>query len=143
MYQRKYVKDVLSRFQMLECKPIVVSVEGKVGLIDKEAENPVDPTLFRQMVGCLRFICHSRPEISYDAGVISRHMANPRQSYMIAAKRIMRYLKGTMNFGILFPNQKEVNESCFVGYLDSDWFGDKEDRKSTYRCVFSIFGAPV
>ncbi|CAL0313725.1 unnamed protein product [Lupinus luteus] len=70
-------------------------------------------------------------------------MTNPNQSHMIAAKRIMRYLKGTMNHGIMFPNQTEVSEPCFVGYSDSDWCGDKEDRESTSGYVFSMFGAPI
>ncbi|XP_019438963.1 PREDICTED: uncharacterized protein LOC109344664 [Lupinus angustifolius] len=128
---------------MLDCKPVIGPIEGKVGSNDSATKKPIDPTLYRHIVGCLRFICHSRPEITYDAGVISRHMANPKQSHIIAAKRIMRYLKGTMNYGIMFPNQIEESESYFVGYSDSYWCGDKEDRKSTSGYVFFMFGALV
>ncbi|XP_019438962.1 PREDICTED: uncharacterized protein LOC109344663 [Lupinus angustifolius] len=121
MHQKKYISDVLSRFQMLDYKPVIGPVEGKVGSNDSATEKPIDPTLYRHIVGCLRFICQSRLEITYVAGVINRHMANPKQSHIIAAKRIMRYLKGTMNYGIMFPNQIEESESYFVGYSNSNW----------------------
>ncbi|XP_019431328.1 PREDICTED: uncharacterized protein LOC109338522 [Lupinus angustifolius] len=134
MHQRKYIVDVLNRFQMLE---------GKVGSSESTTEKLIDPTLYGQIVGCLGFIWHFKHEISYATRVISRNMANPKQSQMIAAKRIMRYLKGTMNYGIQFPNQKEKGKSCFIGYSYSDWCGDKEDRKSTSGYVFFMFGTPV
>ncbi|XP_019447250.1 PREDICTED: uncharacterized protein LOC109350471 [Lupinus angustifolius] len=143
MYQGKYIANILKRFHMSDCKLVTVPIEGKLGLNDAEIENPTGPTLYRQIVGCLRFICHSRPEIGYGVGVINMHMANPKLSHMIVAKRILRYLKGTLHFGILFPNQRAKTESCFVGYSDSDWCGDKEDRKSTSGYVFFIFDAPI
>ncbi|XP_019435314.1 PREDICTED: uncharacterized protein LOC109341799 [Lupinus angustifolius] len=143
MHQRKYITDVLERFQMMNCKPASVLVEGNQKPSEVEPEMLADATLYRQMVGCLRFICHSRPEITYGVGVISKYMASPTQSHMVAAKRILRYLKGTSNYGVLFPNQNQKCESSFVGFSDSDWCGDKEDRRSTSGYVFTIFGAPV
>ncbi|XP_057435865.1 secreted RxLR effector protein 161-like [Lotus japonicus] len=95
------------------------------------------------MVGSLRFICHTRPEISYSVGLVSRFMSEPRHPHLIAAKRILRYLKGTLSFGILFPFQDEKVGLQLVAYSDSDWCGDLVDRKSTMGYIFTFAGAPI
>ncbi|XP_019416380.1 PREDICTED: uncharacterized protein LOC109327666 [Lupinus angustifolius] len=120
MHQRKYTNDVLERFQIQNCKPASTPVEANMKINETSLENHADTTLYRQIVGCLRFICHSRPEITYVVGVISKYMAKPTQAHMIAAKRILRYLKGTLCYGVLFPNQRQKCESEFVGYSNSD-----------------------
>jgi len=98
----------------------------------------VDPTNFRQMVGYLRYLCNSRPDICYSVSVISKFMHDLRKSHLIASKRILRYIKGTMEFGFLFPDgsRSEVNE--IIGYSDSDWYGDLTDRRSTSGYVFKF-----
>lgn len=104
---------------------------------------PVDGTLFKQIVGSLRYLCCSRPEISYGVGLISKFMEDPKETHFLAAKRILRYIKGTLDHGVLFP-KKAYNVKCEVtGYVDSDWSGDKDDRKSTTGYVFLCGDAPV
>src|ERR1044072_6362112 len=98
MHQNKYMTEVLKRFNMAQCNPVNVPVETNLKLEAFEKEASVNETLFRQLVGCLRFICHSRPEIAYGVGLVSRFMANPKQSHLIAAKRILRYIKGTLSY---------------------------------------------
>ncbi|XP_019465422.1 PREDICTED: uncharacterized protein LOC109363626 [Lupinus angustifolius] len=143
IHQRKYTTYVLDRLQMLSCKPALVLVEGNLKLSETGFEFFAYATLYRQIVGCLRFICHSRPETTYGVGMISKHIANSTQSHMIAAKRIRRYLKGTLCYGVLFPNQKQNCESVFVGCSDLDWCRDKKDKRSTLGYLFTIFGAPI
>lgn len=87
MHQKKYVSEILKRFNMIDCNPVTVPVEGNLKLEFSENEASVDATLFRQLVGCLRFICHSRPEISYGVGLVSRFLAQPKQSHLAAARR--------------------------------------------------------
>ncbi|XP_019431509.1 PREDICTED: uncharacterized protein LOC109338677 [Lupinus angustifolius] len=128
---------------MQNCNPVMIPAEGSMKQDDSTTQKSVDATLFRQMVGCLRFVCHSRPELAYSTRVISRHMANPNQAHMTVAKKIMRYLKGTLSYGILFPNQRKEEKLQLVRYSDSDWCGDKEDRRSTSRYTFFISGAPI
>ena len=89
---------------MDQCHKVDTPVEGNLKLDTDDHEASVDATLFRQLVECLRFVCHSRPEISYGVGLVSRFMSNPKQSHLAAAKRILRYLKGTLDYGILFPH---------------------------------------
>jgi hypothetical protein len=76
--------------------------------------------MFRQIVGSLRYLCNNRPDICYSVSVI---MHDPRKSHLIAAKRILRYIRGTIDFGLLFPYgaQSKVNE--LIGYSDGDWLG--------------------
>ncbi|XP_057452665.1 secreted RxLR effector protein 161-like [Lotus japonicus] len=95
------------------------------------------------MVGSLRYICHTRPEISFSVGVVSRFMSDPRQSHLLAIKKIMRYLRGTLDLGILFPHQKSNCNLKLVSYSDSDWCGDIMDRKSTMGNIFLLGDAPV
>jgi len=99
-------------------------------------EKEVDPTLFKQIVGSLRYLCHTRPDIAYGVGLISRYMVKPTTSHLVAAKRIMRYVKGTSSYGIQYSKNQNGE---IVGYSDSGWSGDKDDRKSTAAYVF-IFG---
>ncbi|XP_019450626.1 PREDICTED: uncharacterized protein LOC109352897 [Lupinus angustifolius] len=126
---------------MQNCNLVMIRAEGNVKQDDSTTQKSVDATLFRQMVGCLRFVCHSRPKLAYSAGVISRHMANPNQAQMTAAKKTMRYLKGNLSYGILFPNQRKEDKLQLVGYSDSDWCGDKEDMRSTSGYTFFISSA--
>nr|KYP76820.1 Copia protein [Cajanus cajan] len=70
-------------------------------------------------------------------------MQEPKKSHLLAAKRILRYVQGTIDFGILFPKGKGEIEEKLVAYSDSDWCGDKSDRKSTARYIFFYGGAPI
>ena len=72
MHQRKYITETLKKFHMQNCNSVAVPVEANLKIDNSESEQNVDATLYRQIIGCLRFICHSRPEISYGGGVISK-----------------------------------------------------------------------
>ncbi|KAH9671981.1 hypothetical protein KPL70_017541 [Citrus sinensis] len=93
----------------------------------------IDPTFFKSFVGSLRYLTCTRPDILYAVGLVSRYMENPKTTHFKAAKRILRYIKGTTNFGLLYSFS---NDYKLVGYSDSDWGGDVDDRKSTTRFVF-------
>ncbi|XP_040864966.1 secreted RxLR effector protein 161-like [Glycine max] len=102
-----------------------------------------DATLYRQIVGSLMYLCNTRLDIAYSVGIISRFMKAPKISHMMAAKRILRYVKGTTDYGVLLPfGQNESNQNL-LGYTDSDWRKDKDDRKSTAAYVFMYGGALI
>lgn len=100
IHQRKYANDVLKKFNMLKCKPVSTPVDTWVKLSLENDEEEVDSTLFKQIVGSLRYLCHTRPDIGYGVGLINRYMVKPTTSHLIAAKRILRYVKGTSSHGI-------------------------------------------
>jgi len=70
-------------------------------------------------------------------------MSNPKESHLATAKRILRYLEGTLNYGIMFPHQKEKDELYLIAYSNSDWCRDKVERGSTSGYVFLLCGAPI
>ncbi|XP_073268730.1 uncharacterized protein [Populus alba] len=130
--QSGYAKDILERFKMESCNPVSTPVENGVELRKSKVGN-VDPTYFKSLVGSLRYLTCTRPDILYGVGLVSRYMETPDQSHLNAAKRILRYIKGTMNEGMFYTSSKDFN---LVGYSDSDWGRDLDERKSTTGFVF-------
>ncbi|WVY89239.1 hypothetical protein V8G54_034753 [Vigna mungo] len=143
MHQRKYVKDILSRFMMNKCNEAETPLEVGKKLRINAGEEGVDRTRYKQLVGSLRFLCNSRPDIMFGVGLLSRFMSDPKKSHMTAAKRMLRYIKGTEDFGILFQQGQKCGDLKLVGYTDADFGGDEDDRKSTSGSIFFIHGAPV
>jgi hypothetical protein len=138
LHQRKYIEDVLRRFQMENCNIAETPMEANLKLPRNDDEQAVDATLFKQVVGSLRFICNTRPDINYAVGSVSRFMSKPKTSHLIAAKRILRYLKGTKDYGLCFQRNSSNGTMELEGYSDSDWCGDKDDRRSTTGYWFSF-----
>jgi len=102
MHHRKYILEVLKKFNMLDCNPAATPTELSLKLIQDETEASMDETLYRQMIGSLRYICHSRPEITYSVRIVSRFLSDPKQSHLVAVKHILRYLKGTLDMVLFF-----------------------------------------
>ena len=96
---------------------------------------------YANAVGCLMYlmVC-TRPDISHAVSVVSRYMADPGKEHWNAVKWIFRYLTGTRDFSILF-DQRASTEA--VGYVDSDYAGDLDSRKSTTGYVFRFAGGPI
>ena len=88
----------------------------------------VDQKVYRSMIGSLLYLCASRPDIVLSVGVCARYLAAPKECHMVAVKRIFRYLVHTPNYGLWYPKGSSFS---LCGYTDSDWAGDKDDRKST------------
>ena len=120
---------------MENCKVVATPVECGVKLLRFDEGEKVNPTLFRKLVESLRYLTCSRPDILYGVGLISRYMESPTCSHMKAAKRILRYVKGTWDYGMFYSSCQNFN---LVGYSDSDWVGDIDDRKSTSGFLFCI-----
>lgn len=143
LHQTRYISEVLKKFNMKDYNPTATPVETGISLTQDESEKPADSTLFKQLMGSLRYICNSRLDISFAIGLINRFMSEPKQSHLLAAKRVLRYLKGTSDFGILFPKVSKQDKVELVGISNSDWFGDNVDRRSTVGYVFKLHGALV
>ncbi|KAJ7961115.1 Retrovirus-related Pol polyprotein from transposon TNT 1-94 [Quillaja saponaria] len=131
--QEGYAKDVLKKFQMLDSNSVNTPMECGVKLSKHDVGEKVDPTLFRSLVGSLGYLTCTRPDILYAVGVVSRYMEFPTSTHMKTAKRILRYLRGTLDYGLFYSSSHIIN---LVGYCDSDFAGDLDDRKSTTSFVF-------
>ena len=85
-------------------------------------------TLYRSIIGSLLYLTASRPYIAFSVGVCARYQAAPKESHLTAVKRIITYVNGTPDYGLWYSND---SNACLVGYLDADWAGSMDDRKST------------
>ena len=86
------------------------------------------------MIGSLLYLTASRPDISYNVAVCARYQVNPNESYMIALKRIIKYVKTTADFGVWYS--KDTN-AVLARYSDANWAGNADDRKSTsWDCFY-------
>jgi len=90
----------------------------------------MNPTEYMSIIGSLRYIINTRPDLAYAVGVVSRYMEAPGKEHWAAVKHILRYLKGTLGYGYKYDKGAEL-KPILVGYSDSDFAGDVEDRKST------------
>ena len=143
MGQPMYTERLLNKMGMSDCKPVKTPMSpGNHLMKTAEDEEATDCESYQSLVGSLMYLATcTRPDIAYAVGTLARFSSKPNQTHWVAAKRVLRYLKGTANLGIIFSGGDEPG-SC-VGYSDADWAGDKEDRRSTSGYIFQIAGGPV
>ncbi|KAL0559071.1 hypothetical protein IC582_003660 [Cucumis melo] len=120
---------------MMNSKPVATPIETGTKLSKHEEGDDVDPSYFKSLVGSLRYLTCTRPDILFSVGLVSRFMESPTTTHLKVAKRILRYLRGTLDYGLFYSSSKEFK---LEGYCDSDWAGDTNDRKSTSGYVFFI-----
>jgi len=88
-----------------------------IKLTKEELGESVDQSLYKSIIGSLLYLTASRPDIAYSVGVCARYQANPKASHLAQAKRIIRYISGTAEFGLLYTYD---TSSTLVGYCDAD-----------------------
>ncbi|XP_066320556.1 uncharacterized mitochondrial protein AtMg00810-like [Miscanthus floridulus] len=108
---------------MAECKPCVTLMEERLKLMKVSAAAKVDATFYRSIVGGLRNLVHTRSDITFVAGYVSRFMEDPREDHWTAVKRLLRYIKGTVDQGIVFPKTDESGLQLTM-FSDADIAGD-------------------
>src|SRR3954468_22039263 len=124
----KYTKDLFKKFNMQECKGMNTPMPTSGHLDLTKDGKPVDQKVYRSMISSLLYLCASHPDIMLSVCMCARYQAAPKECHLKAVKRIVRYLINTPNFGIWYPKRSSFD---LVGYSDSDYAGDKVDRKST------------
>ncbi|XP_059073639.1 secreted RxLR effector protein 161-like [Cryptomeria japonica] len=150
--QRKYVNFVLERFNMTDCRQLVNLVLQEMKLFVEDCpKSPIEmeetiKVPFASVVGSLMYaFIYTRPDIAQVMGVLSRFMDNPGWVHWDAVKRVFRYLWGTFEYSLCFHgNHTRPRHSLSIsGYVDSDWAGDTDSRRSTSGYVFMMFGGAV
>ncbi|KAM0925571.1 hypothetical protein ACQ4PT_004106 [Festuca glaucescens] len=139
--QSAYAVKLLDKCGMADCNVVQVPMDQRHKLSKISSNPPVDTTTYRSIVGSLRYLVHTRPDLAYSVGIVSRFMENPTTEHMSAIKQILRYVKGTINLGCTYKNRKE--RLVLHGYSDSDMAGDVDDRKSTSGMVFYLGPNPI
>ncbi|RVW76309.1 Retrovirus-related Pol polyprotein from transposon RE1 [Vitis vinifera] len=113
---------------MEEAKTIKTPMSSSIKLDMDEKGKPVNSTMYRGMIGSLLYLTASRPDIMYSVCLCARFQSCPKESHLSAVKRILRYLKGTMDIGLWYPKGDNFE---LIGYSDADFAGCKVERKST------------
>ena len=131
--QQRYACEILKAFNMTECKDVVSPMEVNGKLSVEDASPLVDIREYRKLVGSLIFLCNTRPDISFAVGVLSRFSNQPRENHWKVGMRVLKYVKGTLEYGITYKAGKTL-----AGYCDSDWAGDCDSRKSVSGYCFSL-----
>lgn len=144
--QTRYIKEILQRFNMTECKPVSapLDINQKISTemspkTRKEKEEMKDVP-YREAIGALLFVARiTRADITFPVNLLSRYCENPGEAHWGALKRIMRYLKGSMNMKITYG---EVSEEL-TAFSDADWASDLDERRSTTGYVFTLNGGAI
>nr|GEU89148.1 ribonuclease H-like domain-containing protein [Tanacetum cinerariifolium] len=125
--QKKYVVEILDRAHMVNCNPIwtPIDTESKLG---SDGDPVSDPTLYRSLAGSLQYLTFTRPNISYAVQQVCLYMHDPRESHFDSLKRILRYVRGTLGYGLQLFSSSTTN---LVAYSDADWAGCPTTQSST------------
>jgi hypothetical protein len=140
--QRAYIERMLQQYDMIDCKPVHTPAQ-LLDLTDPKlpAGEPLSMTqheLYRKIIGSALYAANTtRIDIAHTVGILSRFVCAPTTTHMIAAKRLLRYLRGTMDHCLKFENNGQANLLLTV-FADSNWNGDKTDRKSTTGYVVQL-----
>jgi len=131
--QERYVEDVLKKFKMTSCNPVSTPMEPSTKLSKYADGDRVDASKYRSLIGSLRYLTNTIPDLMLSVGIASRYMEEPRYTHWKALKGILRCVRGTVSLGLMYTR---TNDYRLVSYSESDWCGDVDDQKNTYRYVF-------
>ncbi|KAG8502733.1 hypothetical protein CXB51_000654 [Gossypium anomalum] len=136
--QKAFASKILSKFSVQNCKatstPVVIGKKlSSEGDFEKVSESN-----YRSLVGCLLCLTATRPDIMFSVSLLSRFMHCCNEKHFQVAKRVLRYIKGTKSYGMLFS---KVENMKLIGYANSDWVGSIDDMKSTSGYLFTLGSA--
>ncbi|KAH0728094.1 hypothetical protein KY284_003959 [Solanum tuberosum] len=137
--QKRYALNLLKRFKLDKCKVVAIPLVVNEKLMKDDGEERADPKVYRSLIGSLLYLTASRLDIMFAGSLLSRYMQSPSTKHFGAAKRVLRYIRGMINYRIWCRN---VENGAFIGYSDSDWGGCFDDYKSTSSYCFS-FGSDI
>nr|KYP36807.1 Copia protein [Cajanus cajan] len=131
----KYICELLSHTNMLEAKGISSPMVSNLKLSRFGIDTVSDGQFFRSIVGALQYATVTRPEIAYSVNKVCQFMSNPLDSHWRAVKRILRYLKDTINYGLLLQPATSSTKYSLEVFCDADWASDPDDCMSTSNLV--------
>jgi hypothetical protein len=137
LQQTAYAKRVVELAGLTDCNPALTPMEEKLKLSRNSTTEEVDATQYRRLVGSLRYLVHTRPDLAFSVGYISQFMQRPTTEHQQAVKRIICYVAGTLDHGIYYL--RCPGEAHLVGYSDSNHAGNIDTSKSTSGVLF-FFG---
>lgn len=147
--QKQYILKLLDKFGMTDCSPADTPLDSKViyvkegiqGQLGNQSSKDASIGLYQQAIGSLIYLMIStRPDICYAVTTLSRFMGAPKQAHWNGVKHILRYLKKTLDYGIIYDG---IKSPWPVGYADANFASNYNDFKSIHGYLFSMSGGPV
>ncbi|PKU75882.1 Retrovirus-related Pol polyprotein from transposon TNT 1-94 [Dendrobium catenatum] len=126
LHQQVYATSILEKAGMTNAKPVSTPASCKTVLTSTSNNEFSNPQLFRNLIGSLQYLTLTRPDIQYTVQQLSQHMHKPLNLHFEALKRLLRFIKGTTNFGISLL----TGDLTLKGFSDADWATNSQDRKS-------------
>jgi hypothetical protein len=134
--QRAYDLKILAAASLEGCNPSHTLMENHLKLSTSSTTPLVDSTQYRRIVGALRYLVNTMPDLAYIVGYVSRFMERPTVEHLMAIKRVLRYVAGTVDLGCHYGREKEAGN--LISYSDSDLAGDIDTRQSTTGVMFFL-----
>lgn len=133
LYKRKYTLELLAEYSFIDCKP--VSTPIVIDKVDYRKTKLLDDnTSYRKLIGKLLYLTNTRPNTAFAIQQLSRFLDKPHEAHLIAANRILRYLKLKPTLGVFYSSTPETQVN---GFTDFDWENCPDTRKSiTGFCIF-------
>jgi hypothetical protein len=134
--QRRYALDLLKKAKMDNCKPISTPMSATEKLSKHQGTilNEEEQFRYRSVVGGLQYLTLTRPDLSFVVNKVCQFIQNPTDAHWSAVKRILRYIKGTLDHGLQIQRS---TSTMILGFSDADWVGCPDDRRSTSG--FAVF----
>lgn len=141
--QSTYIEKILQRFKMSDCNPVNSPCDTSVKLVSTENENNILRNIpYQEAIGSLLYLSQgTRPDICFIVNKLSSFNNKPEQQHWLALKKVLRYIKGTKDYQLIFSQNKE--EKRIFGYCDSDWASDINGRRSCSGYNFMFQGATI
>ena len=125
MPEEVYIMDLLAETGMLDYKPAEIPIVVNHSLQTVEGAEPANREQYQKLVGKLIYLSDTRPDIAYVVWIVRRFMHRPQIQHMEVVYRILRYLKGTLEKGIVFQRNEHLD---LQAYTEADWAGDRDGR---------------
>ncbi|KAI5323587.1 hypothetical protein L3X38_032659 [Prunus dulcis] len=132
----KYAHDLLQKANLLNSKPASTSLAAKVLISVSDGALISNPTEYCELVSSLQYLTLTRPDISFAINTVARLMCAPPTSHLVAAKRILRYIKGTIDLDLTFTPQTAATR--LSAYFDADCAGCLDSCRSTTGYVITL-----
>jgi hypothetical protein len=120
LVQGKYVVKILQKFGMMDYKSMDTPMTTDIRKVRDSDSDPVDPYLYRQLIGSLMYLVNTRPDIWFVVNTLCQFQVEPRHEHWIVAKHVLRYIRGMLNYGLRYTSSSDIQ---LHGFTDSEWAG--------------------
>nr|GEV86135.1 ribonuclease H-like domain, reverse transcriptase, RNA-dependent DNA polymerase [Tanacetum cinerariifolium] len=138
--QSAYANKILKEAGMIDCNETLIPIDPGTRITKNTEGTLVNSTEYRSLIGCLRYLLHTRPDLSYSVGLLSSFMQEPKEQHMKAIKQVLLYVKGTKDYGITY---KHNAGNKIQGFSNSSYGVNTQEGKRTTGIIFYYGESPI